>query len=53
MTPTRETKGKGELSEGPDAAARFRAAVAHLASVPPSAAPRPQPHHRAKPRRKR
>jgi len=38
--------GPGDFNEGPQAAARFRAAVAHLAAVPRSAVPRPRPHTR-------
>ena len=32
-----------DYNEGPQAADRFRAAVSHLASLPRSAAPRPEP----------
>lgn len=37
-----------DYNEGRQAADRFRAAIGHLAHLPPSAAPRPEPTPRKK-----
>jgi hypothetical protein len=44
--PYQITSGPADIHEGPTAAAKFRAALTRIASLPKSAAPRPQPHHR-------
>lgn len=35
-----------DYNEGPAAAERFKAAIGHLANVPPAAVPRPEPQPR-------
>jgi hypothetical protein len=44
--------GPEDFNEGPQAAARFKAAVSHIAALPKSAVPRPQPQHRSNKRKK-
>ncbi|MGD0462742.1 MAG: hypothetical protein ABSB74_09655 [Tepidisphaeraceae bacterium] len=44
--------GPEDFNEGPAAAARFRAAVAHIAALPKSAVPRQQSHRRSNGRKK-
>lgn len=40
--------GPSDYNQGPQAGERFRAAIGHLASLPASAVPRPEPHPRKK-----